>query len=95
MTVMSDRIEVADVFEAIEYMLEHNMTDGLACRFPPTPERVEEFLAYVGIDGDTVIGEVREPRQSDHRREACDQCRDGRLQARIHAGAHGCGRGGV
>jgi len=59
MTVTSDRIEVADAFEAIEYMLEHNMTDGLPV-VPPTPERVAEFLAYVGIDEDTVIGEVRE-----------------------------------
>ena len=48
MQFTSDRIEVPDALEAIEYCYRQNMTDGLPV-VPPTEKRVAEFLAHAGL----------------------------------------------
>ena len=53
----SVRHEVPDTLEAIEYCYRQGWTDGLPV-VPPTQERVREFLAYAGLDPETVVGEV-------------------------------------
>jgi hypothetical protein len=55
--LVSPRYEVLDTLQAIEFCYEQGWTDGLPV-VPPTPERVEEFLALAGLDPGTVLGEV-------------------------------------
>lgn len=59
MPLTSDRIEVADPLEAIEYFYRENMTDGLPV-VPPTEARVQEFVDYVGLSPEYEVGEVTE-----------------------------------
>ena len=54
--------EWEDVVEAIERCYELGWTDGLPV-VPPTSERVQEFLEYAGLPGDTVLGSVAERRR--------------------------------
>lgn len=58
-TLASVRIEVGDALEAIEVYYRNGWTDGLPI-VPPTPERVAEFLAYAGLDPETVVATVQE-----------------------------------
>ena len=51
-----------DVVEAIERCYELGWTDGLPV-VPPTSERVQEFLEYAGLPGDTVLGSIAERRR--------------------------------
>ncbi len=53
----SARHEVPDTVEAVEFCYQQGWTDGLPV-VPPTPERVAEFLAYAGLDTQTVLGQV-------------------------------------
>src|SRR5215210_3279454 len=53
----SARYEVPDTLEAIEFCYQQGWTDGLPV-VPPTQERVAEFLAYAGLDPQTVLGQV-------------------------------------
>jgi hypothetical protein len=53
----SPRYEVPDTLQAIEFCYEQGWTDGLPV-VPPTPERVQEFLALAALDPGTVLGEV-------------------------------------
>lgn len=55
--LVSARYEVPDTLEAIEFCYEQGWTDGLPV-VPPTPERVAEFLAYAGLEPQTVLGQV-------------------------------------
>ena len=55
-------IEADDPLEAIERCYELGWTDGLPV-VPPTAERVEEFIDYVGRPKDEVIGSVPERRR--------------------------------
>jgi hypothetical protein len=48
---------VPDTPAAIEFCYEQGWTDGLPV-VPPTPERVQEFLALAALDGGSVLGEV-------------------------------------
>ena len=59
MQLTSDRIEVPDALEAIEYCYRQNMTDGLPV-VPPTEKRVAEFLAHAGLSPGDTIAEVTE-----------------------------------
>jgi hypothetical protein len=59
MRLTSDRIEVSDALEAVEYLYRENMTDGLPV-VPPTAPRVAEFLDHVGLAPDHEVGEVTE-----------------------------------
>lgn len=53
-------IAVDDALAAMEHAWESGWTDGLPI-VPPTPDLVTRFLAYVGLDPDTIVGtyEVR------------------------------------
>ncbi|MBI4307894.1 MAG: hypothetical protein HY684_03725 [Chloroflexi bacterium] len=57
--MMSARIKVTDALDAIEYIYEHHMTDGLPV-IPPTEARVGEFLDCVGLQPSHVVGVVTE-----------------------------------
>lgn len=59
MTLTSNRIEVSDHMEAIEYFYRENLTDGLPV-VPPTETRVSQFLEYVHLSPEHVVGEVTE-----------------------------------
>ena len=56
--LLSERIEVADEFEAVQRMyLERGWTDGLPV-VPPTPDRVETMLAATGLPAGDVLAEL-------------------------------------
>ncbi|MBI2906427.1 MAG: hypothetical protein HYX92_02095 [Chloroflexi bacterium] len=55
----SEQIPVDDYTEAVELFHSKGWTDGLPI-IPPTEERVSEFLQYVGLEPDEVVGEIRE-----------------------------------
>ena len=55
-------IEWEDPIDAIERCYELGWTDGLPV-VPPTQERVQQFLDYVGRSAEEVIGSVRERRR--------------------------------
>lgn len=58
MTLASRRIDISDSVEAVyDYAYKNGWTDGLPI-IPPTPERVERMLSYVGRRGDEVIAEM-------------------------------------
>ncbi len=57
MSLISERIEVESFLEAIELYFERGWTDGLAI-VPPTEEKIEEMVRYVGRDPLEVIGEI-------------------------------------
>lgn len=59
MALVSNRIEVSDPLDAIEYLYRENMTDGLPV-VPPTEKRVQEFLDYVRLSSSHLVGEVPE-----------------------------------
>lgn len=51
----SQRHEIGDPWQAIEFCFQMGWTDGLPV-VPPTEARVREFLAYVGKEPDDLIG---------------------------------------
>ena len=53
----SRRFELLDPAEAVEFCYRQGWTDGLPV-IPPTPERVNEFLAYAGLAPDTILGTI-------------------------------------
>ncbi len=56
--LVSQRIEVADEYEAVQSLyLERGWTDGLPVA-PPTPERVEAMLAATSLSPQHVVAEV-------------------------------------
>ena len=55
------RVDWDDVVEAIEKCYDLGWTDGLPV-VPPTVERVEEFLAYVGRSPEEALGSLPERR---------------------------------
>jgi len=55
----SDRIEVSDALECVEYFYRENMTDGLPV-VPPTEQRVQQFLEAVALSADAKIAEIAE-----------------------------------
>ena len=55
----SQRFELGDAVEAIEFCYRMGWTDGLPV-VPPTEERVVEFLAYAGREPQDVVGAVPE-----------------------------------
>jgi hypothetical protein len=55
----SDRLAVESLDEAIELYFEKGWTDGLPV-VPPTQRKIMEFLAYVDLEPDAVLGEVPE-----------------------------------
>ncbi|HEX7096865.1 MAG TPA: hypothetical protein VF183_13345 [Acidimicrobiales bacterium] len=55
--LVAPRHEYADADELIEDYHARGWTDGLPI-VPPTPERVERFLAVAGLQPDEVLGEV-------------------------------------
>ena len=57
MELKSERIDVADAWEAVELYFERRWTDGLAI-VPPTEERVERMIRYSGRDPQEILGEV-------------------------------------
>ena len=57
MNIVSERIEVGSFLEAIELFFERGWSDGLAI-VPPTQEKIEEMIRYVGEDSQKVIGEI-------------------------------------
>lgn len=57
MSLVSERIEVGSFLEAVELFFERGWSDGLAI-VPPTQERIEEMIRYVGRDPQEVIGEI-------------------------------------
>jgi hypothetical protein len=57
MSLRAERLEVTDYFQWQELAYQRRWTDGLPV-VPPTPELVEEMIAYVGRDPEEVIGEV-------------------------------------
>jgi len=59
MNIQSNRIEFDSYEAAIEKIYENGWTDGLPV-IPPTEERVEEFLEFLGCAPDEVIGEIPE-----------------------------------
>lgn len=58
-SLTSQRHPVADLEEAMELPHRKGWTDGLPV-VPPTEDRVAQFLDYVGLEPDRVIGEVPE-----------------------------------
>lgn len=54
---VTDVLEVADYWEWLELSYENKWTDGLPL-CPPTEDRVEAILSYLGRSGDEVIGVV-------------------------------------
>ena len=56
------RVEWDEVTEAIEKCYELGWTDGLPV-VPPTIERVQEFINYVGRSPDEVLGRIDERRR--------------------------------
>jgi hypothetical protein len=63
MTLLSQRVEVADELSAMEYAEKQGWTDGLPI-VAPTPERVGAFLTYAGLEPDEEVGfyEIRNRR---------------------------------
>lgn len=59
MQLTSNRIEVSDAIECIEYFYRENMTDGLPI-VPPTQDRVSEFIQATGLAPETRIAEIAE-----------------------------------
>ena len=59
MQLTSNRIEVSDALECIEYCYRENMTDGLPV-VPPTEQRVQQFIAAVALSPDAIIAEIAE-----------------------------------
>jgi hypothetical protein len=57
MSVAAPRLEYADPDDLVEDYHAKGWTDGLPIT-PPTPERVERFLAVAGLDGGEVLGAV-------------------------------------
>ena len=57
MTLTSRHIELSDPAEAIEYFYQQGWTDGLPV-VPPTPHKVQEFLAYAGKLPDDILGMI-------------------------------------
>jgi hypothetical protein len=53
----SNRYELDDASQAVEFFYQKGWTDGLPV-VPPTPERVEEFLYYGGKFPDEVLGYI-------------------------------------
>ena len=56
-SLASERVELANTIDAIEYYYEQGWTDGLPV-VPATENRVREFLAYVGKAPSDIIGLV-------------------------------------
>src|SRR6266536_3400694 len=65
MTLLSQRVEVADEAAAMEYAERQGWTDGLPI-VAPTPERVEAMLAFAGLAPEYEVGyyEIRNRRVS-------------------------------
>lgn len=59
MNTLSSSVEVGSFDEAIEFIYAKGWTDGLPV-IPATPERVTEFLEYVGLEPDAILGELPE-----------------------------------
>ena len=59
MQFASKVLDVPGPLELIEYFYDENMTDGLPV-VPPIPERVAQFIDYVGLPPDHVIGDLPE-----------------------------------
>ncbi len=57
MSTRAPRYEIPDSLDAIEDCYQRGWTDGLPV-VPPTADRVEAMLAYVGLAPDHVLGEV-------------------------------------
>ena len=74
-------IEWEDPIDAIERCYELGWTDGLPV-VPPTQERVQQFLDYVGRSAEEVIGSVRERRRQVTVGKTGGQCGYGRRPAR-------------
>ena len=56
--LVSERLEIADDFEAVQSLyLERGWTDGLPV-VPPTAERVEAMLAATRLGPQQIIGEI-------------------------------------
>lgn len=56
--LISDRLEIADDFDAVQSLyLERGWTDGLPI-VPPTTERVEAMLAATPLGPQDIIGEI-------------------------------------
>ena len=55
----SNRIEVSDALECVEYCYRENMTDGLPV-VPPTEQRVQQFLDAIALPPEARIAEVAE-----------------------------------
>ncbi len=53
----AERHEYPDTDALVEDYIARGWTDGLPV-IPPTPERVERFLAAAGIEGDEILGSV-------------------------------------
>ena len=51
----SNRLDFDDAVEAIEYYFQQGWTDGLPV-VPPTPDRVQQFLDYVGLAPAEILG---------------------------------------
>ena len=51
----SNRLDFDDAVEAIEYYFQQGWTDGLPV-VPPTPDRVQQFLNYVGLTPSEILG---------------------------------------
>lgn len=51
----SNRLDFDDAVEAIEYYFQQGWTDGLPV-VPPTPDRVQQFLDYVGLTPSEILG---------------------------------------
>ena len=91
-TLTSKRYQVQDVGDAIEFCFQQGWTDGLPV-VPPTEERVSAMLEAARLDPEQQVALHHPPRGVDHGREGRDQRGDGRLQARVHGGRRGRGRG--
>jgi hypothetical protein len=55
----SERIPVESLESAVELYFQRGWTDDLPV-VPPTEKRVMDFLDYVGMEPDQVLGEIRE-----------------------------------